>query len=246
MWFYFGLGIFLIGIGLAVHVYKWYFLISGYNTMPREKKANVDTVSLGRMMGIYSYVNGGILIVMGMLHALGLNPSPIPVIVIFSVSTVYLLIKSQKYDGNLYDENGKLRPGARKQLKKPAGIAIASLILVAGLLFFSAQPTEATILEEGLQIHGMYGDVYDWDSIESVKLMEKLPTIELRTNGSAVGSHLKGHFRTKELGSVKLFVDADKPPFVYLEAKGRVIIFNLETGEDTREVFDQILKRISG
>lgn len=246
MWFYFGLGIFFIGIGLAVHVYKWYFLISGYNTMPREKKANVDTASLGRMMGIYSYVNGGILIVMGLLQALGLNPSLIPVIVIFSVSTVYLLIKSQKYDGNLYDENGKLRPGARKQLKKPAGIAIASLILVAGLLFFSSQPTEATILEEGLQIHGMYGDVYDWDSIESVKLMEKLPTIELRTNGSAVGSHLKGHFRTKELGSVKLFVDADEPPFVYLEAKGRVIIFNLETGEDTREVFDQILKRISG
>lgn len=38
MWFYLGLGVFFIGLGLGVHVYKWYFLISGYNTMSKEKR----------------------------------------------------------------------------------------------------------------------------------------------------------------------------------------------------------------
>jgi hypothetical protein len=56
------IGVFFILIGLAVHVFKWYFLISGYNTMSKEKKANVDTEGLGRLMGIYSYVNGGVFI----------------------------------------------------------------------------------------------------------------------------------------------------------------------------------------
>jgi len=32
------MGVFLIVMGLTIHVFKWYFLISGYNTMPEEKK----------------------------------------------------------------------------------------------------------------------------------------------------------------------------------------------------------------
>lgn len=53
MWFYFMIAGFFIAIGLAVYVFKWYFLIAGYNTMSKEKKVNVDTKSLGRLMGPY-------------------------------------------------------------------------------------------------------------------------------------------------------------------------------------------------
>ena len=70
-----------------------------YNTMSKEKKANVDTKGLGRLMGVYFYLNGSVFIVMGVLHALGLRPGMTAAIVIIGVSTVYLLIKAQKYDG---------------------------------------------------------------------------------------------------------------------------------------------------
>lgn len=243
MWFYIIIGVFFIFIGLAVHVFKWYFLISGYNTMSKEKKANVDTKGLGRLMGIYSYVNGGAFIVMGVLYALGLKPSMTSAIVFFSISTVYLLIKAQKYDGNLYDENGKLRKGAGKQLVVPVSIVIVTLIFVGVLMFFSFQTTKVTILEEGIQIHGMYGDVYTWESIEAVKLVEELPTIKRRTNGSALGSVLKGHFRTRELGLVKLFVNTQKPPFIYLETDDQIIIFNLKDSDETQEVFREIVRQ---
>jgi hypothetical protein len=113
MWFnlFLIIGVFFVAIGLAVHVCKWYFLIAGYNTMPREKKENVNTEALGRLMGVYSYINGGVFIGMGILYALGLKPGMTPVIVFFGVTTVYMLIKAQKYDGNIFDENGKLRKG---------------------------------------------------------------------------------------------------------------------------------------
>ena len=62
MWIYSIIGVFFVAIGLAVHVCKWYFLIAGYNTMPREKKAKVNTEALGRLMGVYSYINGGVFI----------------------------------------------------------------------------------------------------------------------------------------------------------------------------------------
>jgi hypothetical protein len=242
MWFFIILGIFFIVIGLAVHVFKWYFLISGYNTMSKDKKANVDIKCLSRLMGIYSYVNGGVFIVIGVLQALGLKPVQTPAIVFFVISTVYLLIKAQKYDGNIYDKDGKLRKGAGKQLALPIVIVVVTLIFVAVLMFFSSQSTKVTFLKEGIEIHGMYGDVYTWESIEAVELMEQLPTVEMRTNGSALGSNLKGNFRTRELGSVKLFVNTQKPPFVYIETDGGITIFNLNNADETKEIFKQILR----
>jgi hypothetical protein len=243
MWLYIIIGVFLVAMGLAVHVFKWYFLISGYNTMSREKKANVDTKGLSRLIGIYFYVNGGVLIAMGVLNALGFRQVLAPSIIFFSISTVYLLIKAQKYDGNVYDERGKLRKGIGKKFALSSGITIAAVILVVVLLLFSSRPTKVTLIDDGVQIHGMYGDTYAWDSIITVKLIEELPTIEMRTNGSALGPYLKGHFRTKELGSVKLFVNAQKHPFIYLETDDRITIFNVESEDETREIFKEILEK---
>ncbi len=241
MWFYLLLGIFFIFMGLSVHVFKWYFLISGYNTMPKEKKANVDTAGLGRLMGIFGYFNGGVSLIMALILALGFKPIHTVAIVIFVISTVFLLIKAQKFDGNIYDKDGKLRKGAFKEFIIPVVIGVVTLVFVGVLLFFSSQSTKVTVLEEGLEIQGMYGDVYTWESIRYVELIEELPTIELRTNGSALGSNLKGHFRTTELGSVKLFVDTSKPPFIYLETDEGNIIFNLENEKTTREMFEEII-----
>ncbi|MGI6317830.1 MAG: hypothetical protein ACOX1J_03735 [Dethiobacteria bacterium] len=58
----------------------------------------------------------------------------------------------------------------------------------------------------------MYGEVYAWDSIEDVILMEELPAIVMRTNGSALGSNLKGYFRTEEYGSV---IHAGHPDMIH-------------------------------
>jgi hypothetical protein len=243
MWLYILIGCFFIAMGLAVHVFKWYFLISGYNAMSKEKKANVDIKSLGRLIGFYSYFNGCIFIVMGVLYELGLKSGIAAATVIFGVSTVYLLFKAQRYDGNIYDESGRLRKGAGKQLILPAVIVAVTLIFVAVLMFFSSQPTKVTILAEGVQIHGMYGDIYEWDSIETVRLMEELPTIERRTNGSALGANLKGHFRTKELGSVKLFVNVKNPPFIYLQTDDGVTIFNMKDEAETQEIFKRIISQ---
>jgi hypothetical protein len=243
MWIYFVIAGILIMFGLAIHVLKWYFLISGYNTMPKEKKANVDTKGLGRFMGIYFYANGASFLATGILDALGIKAGMTPALVFFCISTVYLLIRAQRYDGNIFDESGKIRKGAGKQLAVPLVIAGIVLSCVAMLLVYSSRPTDVSFLEEGLQVNGMYGKVYSWESIEDAKLMESLPRIELRTNGSAVGSHLKGNFRTTELGAVKLFVDEKLPPFVYFESNGEIVIFNLSNAQKTEDAYEEIMKR---
>lgn len=51
--FYFLLSAVFVFLGLTVHVFKWYFLIAGYNMMPKEQKANVDVEGLGKLMGFW-------------------------------------------------------------------------------------------------------------------------------------------------------------------------------------------------
>lgn len=244
MWVLLITGLIFIAIGFAVHILKWHFLISGYNTMPKAKKANVDTEGLGRLMGIYAYANGGVYIATGILHTLGFTSAIILAIIFTMISTIYLLIKAQKYDGNIYDEDGKRRKGSSKGHIFGILVVVLSLIFVAGLIYQSTLPTKVTFLEEGLEIHGMYGDVYTWDSIDEAVLLEELPTIKRRTNGSAVGSHLKGNFSTKEMGSVRLHVNTKYPPFINIISNKRTVIFNMTNPDDTQEILDEILLKI--
>jgi len=228
------ISLFSVFMGLSVHVFKWYFLISGYNTMPK---------GLGRLMGIYGYANGAVFLVLGVLELLGKKQPMLPALIFFAVSTIYLLIKAQKYDGNVHKKGGKMLKRQGQNPTVSVVVTIVTIIFVAVLMLFSAQATKATFLDEGVKIHGMYGDVYTWESIDEIELIEKLPTIERRTNGSAVGSFLKGHFRTTEMGSVKLFVDTKIPPFIFLKTQEDIIIFNMRTPEETQNVFEEILKR---
>lgn len=245
MWILVFVGALLIAMGFSVHVLKWYFLISGYNTMPKEKQANVDTEGLGRLIGLFAYFNGGGFIAAGLLTTAGVKWALTPVIIFFIASTVYMIIKAQTFDGNVYDQkSGRLQPNAWKQFIVPGIVLLATAIFVMILMLSSSKPIELTFLDEGLQIHGMYGEVYPWASIESIELRDNLPTIERRTNGSAVGSKLRGHFRTRELGSVKLFVDTAKPPFLYLETTDGVTILNSRTEEETTTLFEEILTQI--
>ncbi|MFA7660832.1 MAG: DUF3784 domain-containing protein [Anaerovoracaceae bacterium] len=240
MWVYLIIGASFILLGLAVHVGKFYFLISGYNTARKKNKANIDVRRLARLIGIYSYINGGLFLLMGVLDAAGVDPPMLPVTIFLILSSVALAVMSQRYDYNVFDERGRLRKGAGKKLIMPGVIMVGTLVFVAVILFFSAQETEVSFLDEGLEIHGIYGDVYRWEEMNNVQLLEELPNIEVRTNGSAVGSKLKGNFRTTEFGAVKLFVDADVPPFIYFERDDTRIIFNYVDAEDTKTTYQQI------
>ena len=243
MWIFFIIAIMFILLGLGIHIFKWYFLISGYNTMSKEKKAKVDIKSLGKLLGFYCYFNTIIFLILGITQALDIKAGMIIAFILFGLSTVYIMLKGPRYDGNIFDEKGKLLPGALKKAALPLIITVVSLVGVAVLLIYSVQPTQISILDEGLQIHGMYGELYSWESIEEAQLKEKLPKLEMRTNGAAVGSHLKGHFRTTEYGAVKLFVNSKVTPFLYLKSQGKVVIFNLPEAQETEAVYQKILQR---
>ncbi|WP_157764845.1 DUF3784 domain-containing protein [Solibacillus sp. R5-41] len=236
-----GLFIFL---GFAVHKLKWYFLISGFNTMSKERKANVDTKGLGRLMGLYMYFLSFLFVVMGSLQWMDKPAMSALIMIVFAIATVILIVKAQKFNGNLFDENGNWKKGASKQLKTPITILVITLIGVAILMYFSTQQSGIVASEDALEIGGMYGDVYEWAEIEQLTLIEELPEISMRTNGSAVGSHLKGHFKFKNGEKAKLFVDKNVPPFISFVVNDKKIILNLDTEDETAAFYKEMEEKV--
>lgn len=99
----------------------------------------------------------------------------------------------------------------------PAAVVAVTLIFAGVLMCYRARPTRIAPLDEGVRDHGMYGDVYTWESVRTARLTGELSTIEMRTNGASLGSRRKGHFRTGEYGAAKLFAGTRHPPFIHLE-----------------------------
>ena len=141
-------------IGFAMQKLKWYFLISGYNTMTKEQKENVNVKALGKLLAIYSYSLAGLFALIALVDWLDYSQFIMPLLILFIILTVFVVVKSQKYNHNIFDENGKWKKGASKQLKKPTIILAITFIGVAIIMYFSLQPTGIETTEEGIEIAG--------------------------------------------------------------------------------------------
>ncbi|MER2190419.1 MAG: DUF3784 domain-containing protein [Solibacillus sp.] len=232
-----GIALLMILLGILMQTGKGGFLISGYNTMPKEQQAQVDIKGLSKMMAFYAYFLA--LVFFGMVVCEWLNWSNgiIVCVVILLISTVVVIFKSQKfYEQVTYTGTGKFGKGAKWS-------GIISIVVVVGvgiLLYFSMQPTAITVTDDELTIGGMYGDTFALADVSELALIEEMPAISMRTNGSALGSKLKGHFKLENGDKVKLFIDKSKPPFITFIAGGKRYYVNETTSEKTTALFEQI------
>lgn len=135
MWLAFGVAALLALIGLMVDRFKMYFLISGYNTMSKAKRENVDIARVARLMALWAYANAVMFTLCAVLIALDVYVPWGVVAVFFVISTVYMLVWAQRYDGNIFDDSGHVRPGAWKQLAVVGAVLVA---LVVGLVVLVA------------------------------------------------------------------------------------------------------------
>lgn len=233
----------LVIIGFMVKYRRAYWLISGYNTMSKEKKQNVDIEGLANFTGNFCFA---LAVLIGVASALLVGGYDIAAGVLFAFLlplSIFVIIKTQQYDHNSRNADGTME---RKSLLK-LGLTIAFLVIVGigvgVLLYFSYQPTELLITEEYVQIKGMYGEKIPYTDIEVVAIIQEIPEITARTNGSSIGERKKGHFRLKDLGAAKLFLVSSQPPYIYLDrGDKKPIIINFADKEETEKIYDDLDK----
>ena len=100
-----------------------------------------------------------------------------------------------------------------------------TIAFVGTVLIRSAKPAKVEVTPTQINIGGMYGRQIAWD---------ELPEIRMRTNGSALGSRLKGHFLLQNGENCLMFLDADVPPFIEIRTNEDLIYLNLNKAEETK------------
>ncbi|MFN4213514.1 DUF3784 domain-containing protein [Exiguobacterium sp.] len=229
-------------LGFAVHRLGWHFLISGYNTMKREQKARVDIKSVARLIGIMCYGIGIIFLLIAAVETLGLDIPLEPFFIGLLLFVVVILWRAQAYDGNIFDESGRLRPGGKKKLIPIVLVSMLLLTVVPGIFIWFSQPSAVTLTDTALVIEGSYGQTVPFDEITDVTLTD-VPAVERRTNGAATTSRWTGHFRTTDKEDVLLFIDRDVSSAIRIDWSGKPIYVNRETDETTEALYEKVIDR---
>lgn len=224
----------LVLIGWGVHKKKWYFLISGYNTMSKEEQKNVDVEKLAKSVALICYIVAVLLVLLGIFVHYELWT-----LLTITTGLIIILPFVRMFRSNKYYKAAK--SGQSKKTKMISlVVTLVSLIFVGVILFMSMRPTTYTLDEQSITISGSYGETIAFHDIVQLELLEEMSDIDARTNGSALGSKLKGNFKLKNGEKAKLFIDQAVPPFIKLETKEQIFYFNETDAQKTKDLFEQI------
>jgi hypothetical protein len=137
--------------------------------------------------------------------------------------------------------------GESKQKHNIAFIIVgAALVLVVGLMAAGNKKGNLIIHPDRIEFDGMYGEVIHTSAIKSIELVNQLPETTLRTNGYAHGHVRKGYFKTDKGEIIKLLVDSDQGPFLFIEKKSGDKIYFTSKGKSMEGLAGELRKVVKG
>ena len=228
--------------GIAIKYHKAYWLISGYNTMSEENKKNVDIKNLGEFIAKILFTLSGTILMATLLILLKQMVAAGIVFSLMVLVTIYTVIKAQTYDGNTRKSDGTIKIGTKILTGVVVGFMVLTMAGVGTLLYFSNKPAEYFIQDGTLRISGEYGEEIKLSDIAGITIEKQIPEIQFKNNGSALGSKKKGYFKLTDIGQAKLFVDTQKPPFIFINAKSGLRILNTNEPEVTKKLYEKLLE----
>lgn len=225
-------GVFMIGMGFLVKSSP--NLIAGYNTLPKDKKKNVDIVGLSTFMR-NSLIIIGLSIIVGyyLFKWIGFTTIANSMILIVTlIGVTIMVINAQRFDHN------KNKTKKTKLTYYILGFVIAFVI---GLITYGYVPSKAVISNNTIRLTGMYGFEMSASEIDNIELTDIIPTIKMRTNGFSFGVVNKGFFNLEKFGKTRLLINSDKPPFLIIsKSDSDKIIINLRDKTKTEQIFNEI------
>lgn len=226
-----------VALGVMIRFCKWYWLISGYNTMTKERKRQVDIEGLGRFMGNSLFLMAGVIAVGGVTAYYDVPGASFAMPLAIAGFVVYMLIKAQRFDAGAVNPDGTMKTLTKIIL----GSVFALFAVIAIFILINTIAPEVVVNAESVQIKGMYGIEVEYNNISEITIKESLPTILRRTNGFSAGGTLKGHFVLQDIGRARLYVNTRVPPFIYIHAVDGLIIVNQGDRQSTEELYHAIV-----
>lgn len=139
-------------------------------------------------------------------------------------------------------------PHKRKRMYWISGsLAIGTIVFVGWIAMDSFTDNSFHITEDTLEVTGPYGFEWELSAIEEIDLLDGLPEVRLKTNGTSIGGLAKGKFRLEEpYGTGRLLIqNAGKTnDVIYLQTTDDFVMISRKTDEDTMDLYERLKKAI--
>lgn len=253
-------GIFII-LSVVLISGRGSWLIAGYNTASEEEKEKYDEKKLCRAVGVMllliALATAGLLIIP---YTSALSTNYFTFFFIFIIAAViitayYTNKKCLKKEKTVFDFNSpysEINHNTKYNYGKPAkkgknitGIIAACMLLLPVVLLVSIElsassnPPVFTINDGVLNISTTYGEDVNLSDIKNIELKNTMPDNLSKKSGTNMGSILKGQFKT-DGNVVDVYVDASKPPFIYISTTDGLLIINDQTKLKTQALYNQL------
>lgn len=78
------------------------------------------------------------------------------------------------------------------------------------------------------------------NEIKTIQLVDKLPEISIRTNGFALQTIKKGYFKTANGEKIKLLINTDKQPIIYITTTDNQNIYYSSKNESNLIILNEL------
>ncbi len=121
------------------------------------------------------------------------------------------------------------------------GIVLLIILAVGALLFLESRPPKTAIIDGVFTVgSAVYRTEIPCQDIRQVLLTSELPHVLRRTNGSAIGRALRGHFTLEEIGPAMLFVDRGQAPYVLVQTGDEIVFVNQPDPAATQALYQEL------
>ena len=223
--------IFII-VGFVITENNAKYLLAGYNTMSEKDKKQVDIktyIGFFRKFHLFLGVSNRIL---GLIFTYLIDKTigGIFLVTYPILAYIYLAVGSLKY----YKRTNS------KQNKIGVIILLITLVFVGGLLISGIKEDQLIVNTDSIEFEGNYGEILTSNQITSIKLVNKLPNISLKTNGFAISDIKKGFFKTENGEVIKLILNANNKPFIlFIKSDGKKIYYSAKK-ESSKKILIEI------
>lgn len=233
-------GVLIILAGILC--YKFPNQINPYGGMSPERKALVDIDGLRRSILWIMVATGIAFLLLAVFHKY-LAAHPMidfwAVMGICAAMLVAVLIAMKRHNGWGKDQDGTTytRDKGRSVV---IIVAVVISVVTVTVLERSDKSSQIEVKDSVLHISGMYGRDIPMEDIATMKVLDEMPAMAMRTNGSSFKNKNKGHFLTQNDEKCLLFVTYNGGPYIELRTADDLIYLNRETPEETTKLIDEL------
>ncbi|MEH7884187.1 DUF3784 domain-containing protein [Bacillus sp. JJ1609] len=212
--------------GWVIGKMEAYWLISNFNGRSEDDQKQLIENGFPQRVGkLMLAIAGG----MAILLPLSFTSFKYSAEIQFGFMIIFLL------GGLIYLSKYEVKSKRKRSYIISSVLAIVTIGFLSVISYFGYQDFDIKTNQDSFEITGMYGDVWKYDEIQSVELLDEMPEVIYKQDGFGLATMAKGQFKVKGYGSSLLFIHKGSSPYLYIELEEKKVFINSNNPEQTKK-----------